>query len=153
MVIVCDAFAMRNYPVYVAAGQDWQTVVDRYDAPSMQRVLEVYDLSRPIEPQLLDSRAWPKSSPKKEEQPMAQEQRYLVLFGNSSAGNLHLPDVHLYTKDELMRALNEGYISVKEFVSGLPGHVNMLEEGQAAVLKFEVVVPKAKIVRKEYSIE
>lgn len=46
MVVVCDTFDNEDYPVSVLADQDVRDVVKEYDGKSMQRVMEVYDLSK-----------------------------------------------------------------------------------------------------------
>jgi len=58
VVIVCDTFDHSDYPVYVSSAEDVRTVFDRYDGPNMQRVMEVYALHLPIEPQLAETRAF-----------------------------------------------------------------------------------------------
>lgn len=60
LIVVCDTFDHEDYPAFVYPGQDWQKTVDGYNAQSMQRVMEVYDLREPLEPQLEARRAWPK---------------------------------------------------------------------------------------------
>lgn len=58
MLVVVDEFDHDDYPVYVAAGTDPQAEVDRFDSSSMQRVMEVYNLTKPKQPQLASRRVW-----------------------------------------------------------------------------------------------
>lgn len=58
VVIVCDTFDYEDYPVYVKKGQDIHKVVDAYHGKNMARVMEVYNLAKPIEPQLAENRSW-----------------------------------------------------------------------------------------------
>lgn len=46
MVIVCDTFDYEDYPVPVSTSEDVHEVVEQYTDKNMQRVMEVYDLSR-----------------------------------------------------------------------------------------------------------
>jgi len=55
VVVFCDQFAGTFYPEYVSKDDDVSTYVD--DPDSMQKVMEVYDLSKPLEPQLAQFRA------------------------------------------------------------------------------------------------
>lgn len=61
MLVVVDEFDYEDYPVYVQPSDKpnaVQAAVDRYDSSSMQRVLEVYDLSMDAHVQLNQPRAW-----------------------------------------------------------------------------------------------
>ena len=58
MVVVCDTFDYDDCPVYVLQGQDVNKVVQGQNAASMQRVMEVYNLSMDIEKQLSEHRAF-----------------------------------------------------------------------------------------------
>jgi len=58
LVVVCDTFDYGDYPVYVLQNQDVNKVVKGENAASMQRVMEVYNLSMDIEEQLKEHRAW-----------------------------------------------------------------------------------------------
>jgi len=48
MVVVCDSFDYEDYPVYTS---DPAATVKKYEAKSMQRVMEVYDLRKPFDRQ------------------------------------------------------------------------------------------------------
>lgn len=64
VVVVCDTFDWDDYPVYVTPEQKIQEVIARYGGrfakpgPDMQKIIEVYSLSLPIEPQLNERQAW-----------------------------------------------------------------------------------------------
>lgn len=45
MVVVCDTYDREDYPVPVFPGSSARTVATSYGNKSMQRVMEVYDLS------------------------------------------------------------------------------------------------------------
>ncbi len=50
MIIVCDTFSYEDYPVYVeGSADDAREKKEEYNKESMQRVMEVYDLSIPFE--------------------------------------------------------------------------------------------------------
>lgn len=57
MIVVCDTFDHEDYPVYVFPNQDAKTEYDSLHNKNMQRVMEVYNLSKDIEPQLSAYRA------------------------------------------------------------------------------------------------
>lgn len=47
MIVVCDTYDHDDYPVYVGKGDDFYVIYDRYsDGQNMQRIMEVYDLSK-----------------------------------------------------------------------------------------------------------
>ena len=58
VIIVCDTWDYEDYPVYVKKSESAQVCVDSYQRSSMQRVMEVYNLSMDIEKQLNEYRAW-----------------------------------------------------------------------------------------------
>ena len=47
MLIVCDTFSYEDYPVYVWANEDVNERILHY-SQNMQRVMEVYNLSKPF---------------------------------------------------------------------------------------------------------
>ena len=57
MLVVCDTFDHDDYPVSVKPGQNVREVFTKYSNESMQRVMEVYNLSLDIEAQLNEHRA------------------------------------------------------------------------------------------------
>lgn len=56
MLVVCDTFDYSDYPVYV--DKDVDSVIEKYHGKNMQKVMEVYAYSRPIDSQLDEFRAW-----------------------------------------------------------------------------------------------
>lgn len=52
LIVVCDTFDHEDYPVYVLPGEDVRARYDEYNGKDMQRVMEVYNLSKPLEEQL-----------------------------------------------------------------------------------------------------
>lgn len=47
MIVVCDSFDYEDYPVYVPTTEAFGEVFDQYNGKNMQRIMEVYDLSKP----------------------------------------------------------------------------------------------------------
>lgn len=58
MIVVCDTFDHDDYPVYVCPGESSHKVAEAYNGKDMQRLMEVYDLRKPMEAQLAERRAW-----------------------------------------------------------------------------------------------
>lgn len=58
LIVACDTFDWEDYPVWVDPGQDVRLEYDRLNGPNMQKVMEVYCLSMPLEPQLDERRAF-----------------------------------------------------------------------------------------------
>lgn len=53
MIVVCDTFDWEDYPVYVKPDEDVRKRYDSYaSGANMQKVMEVYNLSKNIETQL-----------------------------------------------------------------------------------------------------
>lgn len=52
VIVVCDTFDHDDYPVYVRPEQDARERVKQCNAESMQRVMEVYNLSLNLDEQL-----------------------------------------------------------------------------------------------------
>lgn len=52
MLVVCDTFSWEDYPVNVLPGTDAKEKVKEYDAKSMQKVMEVYNMKMDIDKQL-----------------------------------------------------------------------------------------------------
>lgn len=57
MIVVCDTYDHEDFPVYVLPGQDARKEYESLHGKNMQRVMEVYNLSKDIEPQLSTYRA------------------------------------------------------------------------------------------------
>ncbi len=47
MIVVCDTFDHEDYPVWIAPGEDFYAKYDHYNGQNMQRIMEVYDFSKP----------------------------------------------------------------------------------------------------------
>jgi hypothetical protein len=58
MIVVCDTYDYDDYPVYVEDGENPHEVAKKYDSCNMQRVMEVYSLKKPKQPQLDMLRVW-----------------------------------------------------------------------------------------------
>lgn len=57
MIVVCDTFDHDDYPVYTQHNDFWAKY-DSFDGKNMQRVMEVYDFSKPWATQANDGRAF-----------------------------------------------------------------------------------------------
>ena len=55
MLVVCDTFDYEDYPVFT---HNIETAIKQYHHKDMQKVMEVYDLSKELEPQLACGIAW-----------------------------------------------------------------------------------------------
>ncbi len=51
MIVVCDTYDHEDYPVYATAA-NFKEKHEEHDGKNMQRVMEVYNLSLPMEPQV-----------------------------------------------------------------------------------------------------
>ena len=63
VIIVCDTFDHEDYPVFVQPGEDAHKIAEeRFGYPdgekNMQRVMECYDLSLPLDQQMAEHRAF-----------------------------------------------------------------------------------------------
>lgn len=52
MIVVTDTFSWEDYPVFVIAGDDVNTIISRLSNSSMTCVRECYNLLLPLEEQL-----------------------------------------------------------------------------------------------------
>jgi hypothetical protein len=52
MFVVCDTFDWEDYPVYVTKDQNVHKQYEQYHGSNMQKVMEVYSYSIPIDQQL-----------------------------------------------------------------------------------------------------
>lgn len=57
-IIVCDSFDYEDYPVPVLKSQSVSERLKEFTFENMQRVMEVYDLRKPLEPQLAQGREY-----------------------------------------------------------------------------------------------
>ena len=58
LIVVCDTYDHEDYPVYVKSTEDVRQVFAHYSGPNMQKVMEVYNLSKDKETQLRQSRSF-----------------------------------------------------------------------------------------------
>lgn len=56
LIVVCDTYDHEDYPTYVAAGETVAEKLKYYNGPNMQRVMEVYNLSKPFNGQKMKGR-------------------------------------------------------------------------------------------------
>lgn len=52
LIVVCDTYDHEDYPVFVTKEQDAKTEYNKRNDVNMQRVMEVYNLSKDMEEQL-----------------------------------------------------------------------------------------------------
>ena len=58
MIVVCDTFDWEDYPVYVMPTEDAHKKYANYNGLNMQKVMEVYNLTKDINKQLNQHRAF-----------------------------------------------------------------------------------------------
>ncbi|QQR76930.1 hypothetical protein IPJ63_01560 [Candidatus Nomurabacteria bacterium] len=58
LVVVCDTFDHDDYPVFVESNENVKEVESEYNGKNMQKVMEVYNLSKDMESQLNEFRAF-----------------------------------------------------------------------------------------------
>lgn len=58
MLVVCDTYDYEDYPVYVNPKENVKDKYKEFQGVNMQRVMEVYDLSKDINLQLTEHRAF-----------------------------------------------------------------------------------------------
>jgi hypothetical protein len=58
MIIVCDTFDYEDYPVYITETKDIHEQEAVWNAKSMQRVIEVYNLKKDMDEQLSRGRCF-----------------------------------------------------------------------------------------------
>lgn len=58
VIVVCDTFDHEDYPVFVKPGTTIETEISRVNNASMQRIMEIYNMSLPWEEQLAERRAY-----------------------------------------------------------------------------------------------
>lgn len=58
VIVVVDNFDWEDYPVYVSPDDDVRKKEIKFKEASMQRVMEIYNLSMDLEEQLNEHRAW-----------------------------------------------------------------------------------------------
>jgi hypothetical protein len=58
MIVVCDSFDHEDYPVYADTTEEFDGKYAKHNGQNMQRIMEVYDLSQPLDIQLTTKRSW-----------------------------------------------------------------------------------------------
>ncbi len=58
MVVVTDTFDWEDYPVFVLQGEETGERLAEVGGQPMQKVIEVYSMSLPLEPQVAERRAY-----------------------------------------------------------------------------------------------
>ena len=58
LIVVCDTFDWDDYPVYVMPTENAREKYGQYNGPNMQKVMEVYNLSKDIEKQVNQHRSF-----------------------------------------------------------------------------------------------
>jgi hypothetical protein len=58
LIVVCDTFDYEDYPVYAKSVKEAKEEYDAHNGKDMQKVMEIYDLTIPTEPQIQQPRAW-----------------------------------------------------------------------------------------------
>lgn len=58
MIVVCDRFDHRDFPVYVCEGENVHERVSHYADGPMSTIMEVYSAQLPLESQLAERRAY-----------------------------------------------------------------------------------------------
>ena len=56
MVVACDTFDWDDYPCYVMPKQTVEAVAEEHNGKNMQKVMEVYNLSKPFDKQKMIGR-------------------------------------------------------------------------------------------------
>ncbi len=58
LIVACDTFDYEDYPVFVSSKEDVKEREKKIETASMQRVMEVYNLSQDMEKQLKQERSF-----------------------------------------------------------------------------------------------
>jgi len=58
MIIVCDTFNYEDYAVYADTVKEFDSKYNDFNGRDYSRIMEVYDLSKPREPQVTKARSW-----------------------------------------------------------------------------------------------
>jgi len=53
LIVVCDTFSYEDYPVFVKPDEDVREISKKYDGVNMQRLMAVYNLTKPKSDQKL----------------------------------------------------------------------------------------------------
>lgn len=59
LIVVTDTFDYTDYPVYVSKKEDAKKLVEKkYSGQNMQKAMEVYNLKKDMQKQLMTHRSW-----------------------------------------------------------------------------------------------
>ncbi len=58
MLVICDTFDWDDYPKFIMPGQDVRKIADENNGPNMTKLMEVYNLSMDLEPQIAAPRSF-----------------------------------------------------------------------------------------------
>lgn len=58
MIVVCDTFNYDDYPVFVKVKENSREIYEKYNGKDMQRVIEVYSMSRSKDDQMAERRSF-----------------------------------------------------------------------------------------------
>jgi len=58
MIVVCDTYDWRDFPVYVSESQNVREVESKYAGVNMQKIMEVYNLNMDMNAQMAQHRAF-----------------------------------------------------------------------------------------------
>lgn len=59
MIVWCDTYDFEDYPEYTdTTGQDLREYTSSENGKNMKKLMEVYDLTAPLEPQMAERRAF-----------------------------------------------------------------------------------------------
>lgn len=58
MIVACDTYDYEDYSVYCKDAKECNEKYAEYNGKNMQTIMEVYDLSLPLDAQLNEHRAW-----------------------------------------------------------------------------------------------
>lgn len=58
LLVVCDTYDWEDYPVYAKDDDDARKQYQKFHHSNMQKVMEVYDLKKPMAPQMRGGRVF-----------------------------------------------------------------------------------------------
>lgn len=58
MIVACDTFDYRNFPVYVHKGEDVKEIAKQFEGPNMTNIDEVYSSKYTFDNQMQEDRAF-----------------------------------------------------------------------------------------------
>lgn len=58
VIVVCDTYDYEDFPVFVAKSENVLEIKEKNEKASMQKIMEIYNLSMDVEAQLNEKRAF-----------------------------------------------------------------------------------------------